>query len=109
MILQMFVMLLCVCAFLMVYGYYSKIRMFSMVGLVILFLLGSWIILYNYTGKDAYGLEYRTGTNITQVDATNTLIEYTYATYSDATAYWVGYLLSLIGIFGMFLVLLNDK
>lgn len=109
MILTIFVLLLCICAGLMFYGYYSKIRMFAMVGLIILFLLGAWIILYNYTGKDSLGLQYKIGTNITQVDATHTTITYIYETYSDATAYWVGYLLSLVGLFGMFLVLLNDR
>lgn len=108
MIMSIFVMLLCVCAFLMFYGYYSKIRMFAMVGLVILFLLGSWIILYNYTGYDSYGLQYQYGTNIT-VSGSNTIVNPIYVTYSDNTTFWVGFLLSIIGLSGMFLVLLNDK
>lgn len=109
MILNIFIVLLSICAFLMVFGYYSKIRMFAMVGLVILFLLGSWIILYNFSGKDSFGLQYRSGTNITIVDASYTSITYDYVTYNDNTTFWVGFLLSIIGLSGMFLVLMNDK
>ena len=101
-------MLLCICAVLMFYGYYSKIRMFAMVGLIILFLLGAWIILYNYTGYDSYGLQYQSGTNITTI-GDNTLVYPIYTTYNDNTTFWVGFLLSIIGLSGMFLVLINDK
>ena len=79
-----------------------------MVGLVILFLLGAWIILYNYTGQDSYGLQYQNGTTIiTSGDTIN--ISPVYVTYNDNTTFWVGFLLSIIGLSGMFLVLMNDK
>lgn len=108
MILSIFIMLLAIVAFLMLFGYYSKIRMFAMVGLVILFLLGSWIILYNFSGKDSYGLQYKIGSNITTVGSSS-IITYNYTTYADNTTFWVGFLLSIIGMSGMFLVLMNDK
>jgi hypothetical protein len=79
-----------------------------MVGLVILFLLGAWIILYDSTGKDVHGLEYRTGYNITTTGTLQSIV-YTYETYNDNTTFWVGFLLSIIGATGMFLVLMNDK
>ena len=108
MILEIFILLLCICAFLMVFGYYSKIRMFAMVGLIILFLLGAWIILYNYTGKDSYGLQYQSGTTVVQ-NGTITTVTPTYVTYNDNTTFWVGFLLSIIGMTGMFIVFMNDK
>jgi len=108
MILEIFILLLAVIGFLCWYGYYTKIRMFAIVGMSILFLLSAWIILYNYTGKDSYGLQYRNGTTITEQNSTVTIITYNYTTYSDQTTFWVGFLLAIISIGGVFLVYANE-
>ena len=108
MILEMFILLMGISAFFAWYGYYTKIRAFSVVGLSIFFLLGAWIILYNYTNQDAYGLQYKTG-SILNTTGGVTVVSYTYATYNDNTAYWVGYLLSIISAVGIFLVAVNDQ
>lgn len=110
MILSMFILLICICAFLMVFGYYSKIRAFSVVGLSILFILSSWIILYSYQPNnfDPLGLQYQSGTTITTLGNTMT-ITYNYVTYNDTTTIWVGILLGVVSATGMILVLLNDK
>ena len=104
MILDMFIALLVIVIFLVWLGLVpTKIKVFSIVGLVILFLLGSWIIFYSYTGKDNLGLQYKTGSNITSVGST-TVITYNYSTYNDATTFWVGLLLSITSGIGILLV-----
>lgn len=78
-----------------------------MVGMVILFLLSAWIILYSSTGRDSFGLEYKIGSNITTVGST-TVVTDSYVTYNDQTTFWVGFLLAIIALSGIFLVYLND-
>lgn len=103
MIFEIFVLIISIAAFLMWYGYYSKIRAFGVVGLAIVFLLGSWIILYNYTGQNSYGLQYQSGNTVTY-NGSMTIVTPVYLTYNDSTAIWVGVLLSFISSVGMWLV-----
>lgn len=107
MIVELFVLFLVIIAFLCWYGYFTKIRMFAIVGMIILFILSSWIILYSYTGKNAYGLEYKIGNNITTVGS-STITTNIYATYNDSTTMWFGFLLGIISLSGIFLVAMND-
>ena len=95
----------------MVFGYYSKIRAFSVVGLSILFILSSWIILYSYKANnfDPLGLQYSSGDTVTQVNSTTTIISHNYVTYNDTTTMYVGYLLAIVSMFGIILVAINDK
>ena len=109
MILELFVLFLILSGFLMVFGYYSKIRAFSIVGLSIVFILASWIILYSYSGKNITGLEYKSGTTINEVNSTHTITTYNYSTYNDSTTLWVGYLLAIVSAIGIFLVAVNDR
>ena len=108
MILEMFVLILSVCFFLMWYGYYTKIRAFAIVGLSIIFILSAWIVLYSYSGQDSLGLQYQTGLTVNNVDG-NSVISYNYTTYNDNTTFWFGFLLAIISMTGIFLVLINDK
>jgi hypothetical protein len=107
MIVELFVLFLVIIAFLCWYGYFTKIRMFAIVGMIILFILSSWIILYSYTGKNAYGLEYKVGTNIT-TSGSNTVTQNIYQVYNDSTTMWFGFLLAMISLSGIFLVAMND-
>ena len=91
------------------FGYFSKIRAFSIVGLSIIFILSSWIILYSYSGKNVSGLEYRNGLTINEVNSTHTITTYNYSTYNDSTTFWVGYLLAIVSAIGIFLVAINDR
>lgn len=96
-------------AFFMWFGYYSKIRAFSVVGLSILFILSSWIILYTYSGQNVKGLEYRSGINVSTINSTLTVTDYTYATYDDSTTMWVGFLFAIVSAVGIILVAVNDR
>jgi hypothetical protein len=108
MIFEMFVLLLGIVAFLCWLGYYSKIRAFAVVGMSILFILSTWIMLYNYSGKDSFGLQYKIGFNTTIIGA-STITDYQYATYNDLTTFWVGFLLAIVSAVGIWLVAVNDR
>lgn len=107
MILTLFGIFLAFACFLMCFGFYSKIRVFSIVGLAIVFLLGAWIILYSSTNYNLTGLEYSTGYSISN-SGSSSVISYNYAVYNDATTFWVGFLISVVACIGMFLVGVND-
>lgn len=98
-----------IAALFMWFGYYSKIRAFSIVGLSILFILSSWIILYSYSDKNISGLEYRNGLTVVEVNSTHTITSYNYSTYDDSTTLWVGYLLAIVSAIGVILVAVNDR
>lgn len=104
MILELFVLFIALACFLMWFGFYSKIRAFSVVGLSILFILSSWIILYSYNDKLVTGLEYKVGSNITNVDASTTSVQYQYTVYNDASTFWFGVLLAIVSGIGIILV-----
>jgi len=108
MILEIFVLLLFICAFLAWFGYYSKIRAFAVVAFSILFILGAWIILYDFSGRDSMGLQYQSGSVINDSSPTTTIITNVYTTYNDQTTFWVGFLLSIISAVGIFLVATNN-
>lgn len=108
MIFEMFVLLLSIVAGLCWLGYYSKIRAFAVVGMSILFILSSWIILYNFSGKNISGLEYKSGFNTITIGA-STITSYQYSTYADGTTLWVGILLAFVSAVGVILVAVNDR
>jgi hypothetical protein len=108
MIFEMFGLLLVIVAFLCWLGYYSKIRAFAVVGMSILFLLSSWIILYNFNDRNVTGLEYKSGFNITDY-GTYTVTNYIYDTYNDDTTLWVGFLLAFVSAIGIWLVAVNNR
>lgn len=108
MILEIFVLLLGIVIFLCWLGYYSKIRYFAVVGMSILFILSFWIVLYDSSGKNISGLEYKSGFNTTDVGG-STITTYQYSTYADGTTFWVGFLLGIASAIGIILVAVNDN
>jgi hypothetical protein len=108
MIFEMFGLLLLIVAFLCWFGYFSKIRAFAVVGMSILFILSSWIILYDSSGKNVSGLEFKSGFNTTIVGG-STITTYNYTTYADGTTLWVGILLAIVSAIGVLLVAYNDQ
>lgn len=103
MILDMFIVIVGICLFLIWFGIYAKRKLFSIVGLSIFFILSSWIILYSSSGYNLSGLEYRTGQVITQ-SGFSSIVTYQYATYNDGTTFWVGFLFNIVSLFGLVIV-----
>jgi hypothetical protein len=103
MILEIFILLLSIGGFFMWYGFFSGVRAFSIVGLTIFFLLGSYILLYQYSGQDVSGLQYRSGNTVTSIGSTTT-ITYNYTTWNDNTTFWVGLFFTVISGIGIVLV-----
>lgn len=103
MILDMFILILAICLFLCWFGIYAKRKLFSIVGLSIFFILSFWVILYSSTNMNLTGLEYRTGTVLTQTGS-STVMTYQYATYNDGTTFWVGFLLGMASLLGLVIV-----
>ena len=111
MILDIFIVLLAICVFLIWFGVYSKRKLFSIVGFSIFFILSSWIILYSSAqwlqpyvpvGSSLSGLEYKNATIITTSGSVST-ISYQYAIYKDVTTFWVGFILTITALFGLVL------
>lgn len=112
MILDMFLVLLGISLFFVWLGFYIQKdgHIFSIVGFSILFILGSWVMLYQYMPEDysTSGLQYQTG-SIVSVNGSITTISNVYSTYNDSTTFWVGLLLSLTSAFSIWLVLVINR
>jgi hypothetical protein len=109
MILDIFIVLLSICLFLIWFGVYSKRKLFSIVGFSIFFILSSWIILYSSAswllpqvpvGSTLSGLEYKNATIVSTVGSVST-ISNTYVIYNDVTTFWVGLILEITCLFGL--------
>lgn len=103
MILELFITFIAISFALMFFGIYSKIRLFSVVGLFIIFLLGAWVMLYDSTHYDPVGLQYSNGSTIVTNGSTTTVSD-NLITFHEATTFWIGLLLTLIALFGFWLV-----
>ena len=81
----------------------SEMRVFGIVGCLFLFLLGVYIVLPN-------NLDVRSGSTVTGLGTNTTSISYVYIPYNDSTTHYVGYFLSIVGFFGIFLIpIINEK
>lgn len=98
MILELFIVLVVIALVFIGLGIYSEeMRVFGIIGCLFLFLLGVFIILPN-------SLEVRSGSTVTDLGGGVTDVSYEYVVYNDVTTHYVGYFLSIIGFFGIFLV-----
>lgn len=98
MILELFFVLIVIALVLIGMGLYSEdMRMFGIIGCLFLFLLGVYVILPN-------NLEVKNGFNLVDYGNGTTETTYIYQAYNDSTTHYIGYFLSIIGIFGMFLI-----
>jgi peptidoglycan/LPS O-acetylase OafA/YrhL len=102
MILELFALLIILALFFVVLGFSTGAKVYSIVGFVFLFLLGAWVILYNFTGK-VDGLQYRSGLVVNSSSGVD-VVSYQYVTYNDETTFWFGFLLSIISLFSVWLV-----
>ncbi len=97
MILELFVVLVALALVFIALGLYSdELKVLGIVGCLFIFLLGVYIILPN-------NLEIRSGSNVTYNGLT-TSIDYKYVVYNDDTTHYVGYFLSIVGLFGILFV-----
>lgn len=97
MILELFIVLVAIALVFVCLGLWSdELRILGIVGCLFIFLLGVYIILPN-------NLEIRSGSNITSMNGI-TSVDYKYIVYNDPTTHYVGYFLSIVGIFGIFFV-----
>jgi hypothetical protein len=98
MILELFIVLIVIALVFIGLGLYNEdMRVFGIIGCLFLFLLGVFVILPN-------SLEVRSGSNITDVGAGLTVVDYQYVVYNDPTTHYVGYFLSIVGFLGIFLI-----
>jgi len=98
MILELFITLMIIAlAFIGLGLYKEEMRAFGIIGSLFLFLLGILVIVPN-------NLEYKTGSNVTELSATDTVVVYNYVSYNDSTTHYVGYFISIIGFLGVLLV-----
>lgn len=103
MILELFIVLIAIALVFIALGLYSnELRMFGVIGCLFLFLLGVFIILPT-------SLEIRSGSNITDLGAGVTQVDYSYVAYNDQTTHYVGYFLSIVGALGIFLIPIVNK
>ena len=104
MILELFIVLIVIALVFIGLGVYSsEMRVFGIVGCLFIFLLGIFVILPN-------SLEVRSGSNITELNATTSQTTYNYVVYNDYTTHYVGYFLSIVGMLGIFLIpIINEK
>lgn len=111
MILEIFVVLVIISLALIYFGYYTNppLRVYSIVGFVFLFILGSWVCLYNYMPSNfqTSGLQYQIGSNVTTTSS-STIVSNVYAVYNDATTFWVGFILSFISGISIWLIAVQD-
>jgi hypothetical protein len=110
MILEIFALLVAIAFVLVYFGYYSDLRVYSIVGFVFLFILSAWVLLSSFMSIQfaTSGLQYYSGSNITVVGS-STIVSDMYSTYNDTTTFWVGFILSLISGFSVWLIMVHDK
>jgi hypothetical protein len=112
MILEIFGLLVFLALALIYFGYYTNppLRVYSIVGFVFLFILGSWVMLYQYMPSNfaTAGLQYKSGSIINSTDATNVIITNVYSNYNDPSTFWVGFTLALMSAFSIWLVTAHD-
>lgn len=104
MILALWVSILALAALLLVLGYFTGDPHYAFVGLFFIFLLGMYVLVGN--------LQYETGMTINSTSngtASNSVIVYDYASYSDAYTRWFGLLLAVSAAFGMVLSFFKIK
>ena len=97
MILELFVTFVALSLVFIGLGLYKdEMRVFGIIGCLFLFLLGVFIILPN-------NLEVRSGAML-NTSGSITTASYSYVVYNDVTTHYVGYFLSIVGFFGIFLI-----
>lgn len=100
MIFELFIAFLIVCFILIFIGYYTQIKVMSLIGCTGIFLLG--LIL------QASVVTYQTSTNITDIGAT-TVVTPIYSTINDDTSLWLGRWLAFAGALGFVLIIVSNK
>lgn len=101
MILDLFVILILISFMLVWIGFYVRIPVLSVIGFFFIFLLGGWVVLPNNVKNDS--LKFESGVTINNT-VSGSVITYDYTSYNDNTAFYVGFLLCIIGIAGMILI-----
>jgi hypothetical protein len=103
MILELFITLVGIALIFIGLGVYSDdLKVFGIIGSLFLFLLGIMIVIPN-------SLEVKTGSTITDLGGGVTSNVYNYTNYNDNTTHYVGYFLSIIGLFGILLIPIIKK
>ena len=97
MILEVWVVLMTLAIVFLTLGYFMNIDLFRIVGIVFVFLLGTIFM--------ASGLEYKSGSTVTTVGATNTIVN-NYTTYDNHT---IGFYITIAGALGFVWIMLDRK
>lgn len=100
MIFELFITFIIICFLLIFIGYYTDIKVMSLIGCTGIFLLG--LILQAST------VTYQTSTNITEVGST-TIVTPIYSTIDDTVSLWLGRWLAFAGGLGFILVIASNS
>jgi hypothetical protein len=112
MILDIFFVLVFISLALIYFGFYTNppLRVYSIVGFVFLFILSTWVCLYNYMPSNfqTSGLQYKVGSNVSTIGS-STIVTDIYSVYNDATTFWVGFILAFISGMSIWLLMVHDS
>ena len=109
MIVEIFLVLTGMAVLCIVYGEVTNELSWAILGFSVFFILAGWVMFGKYTGKDINGLEFRSGSIINSSDPSMTIVSYTYTSYDDATTFWIGLFMTLMGTLGWILPIIPRK